>query len=111
MSITRCLYCGKSYDEDFDVEHQDGCQGGAESERISRNEMLEQLELDYIEFLESEGIEHRTLEDTGVPNYPNYDWQIKPEFEAIFRNPDLMAKELGYKNFDEYIKEEGEFSC
>lgn len=75
------------------------------------DEFKEQLELDYIEFLESEGIEHRNLEENGVPNYPNYEWSVKPEFQEIFNNPDLMAQELGYLDFEDYIKEEGEFSC
>lgn len=75
------------------------------------DEFKEQLELDYIDFLESEGIEHRDMETGGIPEYPLYEWNIKKEFQEIFNNPDLMAQELGYIDFEDYIKEEGEFSC
>jgi hypothetical protein len=75
------------------------------------DEFKEQLELDYIEFLESEGIEHRDFETNGIPEYPLYEWQTKPEFQKIFDSPDLMAQELGFIDFEDYIKEEGEFSC
>ena len=75
------------------------------------DEFKEQLELDYIDFLESEGIEYRDMETGGIPEYPLYEWSVKKEFQEIFNNPDLMAQELGYIDFEDYIKEEGEFSC
>jgi len=111
MSIAFCPYCNKNYDQDFDAEHEDGCKSFSYTDRTTRANMLEQIELDYIDFLESEGIEYRNLENNGFEEQPNYEWQVKKEFETIFANPDLMAKELGYKDFEEYIKEEGDFSC
>lgn len=60
MSITRCKYCEKTIDEDYNVEHEDECR-------------LDNLRQEFLDRLESDGIQSQVLVDDLVGIVEKYE--------------------------------------